>query len=60
MRVTVILVEICSGGFYASRIPATTNPQLATGPQKWVVLGPTGELMKAKSLSDMLYLMLSL
>lgn len=19
-----------------------TNPQLATGPQKWVVLGPTG------------------
>ena len=28
---------------------AMTKPQLATGPQKWVVLGPVGELMKAFS-----------
>ena len=27
---------------------ARTKPQLATGPQKWVVLGPVGELMKAE------------
>jgi hypothetical protein len=28
-------------------LTATTKPQLATGPQKCVVLGPVGELMKA-------------
>lgn len=27
-------------------LTASTNPQLATGPQKWVVRGPVGELMK--------------
>ena len=31
---------------------AMTNPQLATGPQKCVVLGPTGELMKAVSAAE--------
>ena len=29
---------------------AMTKPQLATGPQKCVVLGPVGELQKAPSL----------
>jgi hypothetical protein len=29
------------------------KPQFATGPQKWVVLGPTGLLMKAFSAVDM-------
>jgi len=28
---------------------ATTKPQLATGPQKWVVFGPVGEFMYALS-----------
>lgn len=27
------------------KLTASTNPQLATGPQKCVVLGPVGELM---------------
>ena len=27
-----------------SSMPAKTKPQLATGPQKWIVFGPTGEL----------------
>jgi hypothetical protein len=26
----------------ATQHTAITNPQLATGPQKWVVLGPVG------------------
>jgi hypothetical protein len=29
-----------------SRIPAMTKPQLATGPQKWMVRGPTGDVKK--------------
>jgi len=33
--------------------PARTKPQFATGPQKWVVLGPTGLLRKALSAVDM-------
>ena len=32
---------------------ARTKPQFATGPQKWVVLGPTGLLRKALSAVDM-------
>jgi len=38
----VILPDIISGGLFMSTKPAMTKPQLATGPQKWVVLGPTG------------------
>ena len=45
------LSEICSGGLLASNRLAMTKPQLATGPQKWIVLGPTGELIKAMSFS---------
>lgn len=29
------------------KLTAATNPQLATGPQKWVVLGPTGLFQNA-------------
>lgn len=42
-------MDIYSGGLLESKMPANTKPQLATGPQKWVVLGPTGELMKEAS-----------
>lgn len=38
----VILPDIISGGLFMSAIPARMNPQLLTGPQKCVVLGPTG------------------
>lgn len=43
--------DIFSGGFYESIIPATTKPQLAKGPQKWLVRGPTGEFKNAVNLS---------
>jgi hypothetical protein len=33
--------------------PARTKPQLATGPQKWVVLGPTGLFRNAFTAVDM-------
>jgi len=49
----VILPDIISGGLFMSTKPAMTKPQFATGPQKWVVLGPTGLLMKALSAVDM-------
>jgi hypothetical protein len=38
----VILPDIISAGLFMSTKPAMTKPQLATGPQKWLVLGPTG------------------
>ena len=47
-----MFVDICSGGLFESNIPANTKPQFATGPQKWVVLGPIGELIKAEILLD--------
>ena len=49
--VNVIGSEIISGGLFESRIPAMTRPQLAIGPQKCTVFGPTGELIKAITLS---------
>ena len=33
-------------GLFISSMPAMTKPQLATGPQKWIVSGPTGERIK--------------
>jgi hypothetical protein len=42
---------IASGLVVCSR-PASTKPQLATGPQKCVVLGPVGELMNFMSADD--------
>ena len=33
-------------------LTASTNPQLATGPQKCVVLGPVGELMNCMRRDD--------
>ena len=44
----VIFVEIISGGLYISARPPRTMPQLATGPQKCVVFGPTSEFQKAR------------
>ena len=39
---------IISGPFSAaSYMPEAARPQFATGPQKCVVMGPVGELMKA-------------
>ena len=43
-----MLVEMISGGLYMSFKPASTRPQLATGPQKCVVFGPTSEFQKAR------------
>jgi hypothetical protein len=34
------------------RLTASTNPQLATGPQKCVVLGPVGELTNCMRRDD--------
>lgn len=42
----VIFGDTFSGGFVISRIAARLMPQFAMGPQKCVVLGPIGELMK--------------
>ena len=42
--------ERSSMGLFMSRIPATTKPQLASGAQKWIVRGPTGEFKREKSL----------
>ena len=36
-----------------AHMPEAANPQLATGPQKWVVRGPVGELMNAASESQL-------
>jgi hypothetical protein len=42
-----MLVDIIEAGFVLkSRAPAPTRPQLAAGPQKCTVFGPTGELTK--------------
>jgi len=38
-----MFLEINSPGLLNSSIPCTTKPQLSIGPQKCVVLGPTGE-----------------
>jgi hypothetical protein len=46
-KVRVIRSLTRSIGLFISRTPASTNPQLASGPQKWIVFGPTGEFMKA-------------
>ena len=54
MSAPVIGPLICSSGFFVSLRPATTNPQLATGPQKCVVLGPVGELIHVLSAPDIL------
>lgn len=37
---------------YIKTLTASTNPQLATGPQKCVVLGPVGELMNCMRRDD--------
>jgi len=55
MRTVVIFLEIFSGGLLASRMPARTKPQLATGPQKCTVFGPTGEFTKAITVSMIIY-----
>ena len=49
MRVKVMRSEMSSIGLFMSRIPAATKPQLASGPQKWMVRGPTGEFQRDKS-----------
>jgi len=49
----VMFCDSCSAGFDISEIPAITNPQLATGPQKCVVLGPVGEFRNARRLDIM-------
>lgn len=45
-----MLPLINSGGFLASAMPASTNPQFATGPQKCTVRGPVGESISALNL----------
>ena len=45
----VILEEIMLAGLVLkSKAPAATRPQLAAGPQKCTVFGPTGELRKLR------------
>ena len=39
----------CNNHESTTRRTATTKPQLATGPQKWVVLGPVGEFTNCMS-----------
>jgi len=47
----VIFLLMASGGLETVSVrPATTNPQFATGPQKWVVLRPVGLFTKAFNL----------
>lgn len=45
----VMFGEIISAGFLVSASPASTKPQLATGPQKCVVLGPVSEARNARA-----------
>eukprot|EP00236_Picocystis_salinarum_P006630 CAMPEP_0113920912 /NCGR_PEP_ID=MMETSP1159-20121227/799_1 /TAXON_ID=88271 /ORGANISM="Picocystis salinarum" /LENGTH=66 /DNA_ID=CAMNT_0000920919 /DNA_START=606 /DNA_END=803 /DNA_ORIENTATION=+ /assembly_acc=CAM_ASM_000767 len=45
----VMFGEIISAGFLVSASPASTKPQLATGPQKCVVLGPVSDAMNARA-----------
>lgn len=45
----VMLGEIISAGFLVSASPASTKPQLATGPQKCVVLGPVSDAKNARA-----------
>ena len=45
----VIWPDINSGGLFMLAIPARMKPQLLTGPQKCVVLGPTGLFKNALS-----------
>lgn len=35
--------DTASGGLYMSTKPAMERPQLVTGPQKWVVIGPVAD-----------------
>lgn len=44
-----MLGEIISAGFLVSASPASTKPQLATGPQKCVVLGPVSDAKNARA-----------
>ena len=52
MSAPVIGPLIIASGLVVCSRPASTKPQLATGPQKCVVLGPVGELMNFMSADD--------